>query len=156
MQTHVIILWGFTWWCLQVHIDDLVSVPECAVRLGWSQSLGEIYSRAGHQPSSPSLSSLLLLPHSPTLSFLPPSLPFPSPPSFLYSLISFDVVIRLLWLLRSYKLWPPPSPLPLGPLFWEETPYSHLIMTDLQRCLFLFRQSAGSLWFWQAELLLEV
>lgn len=28
---------------LQVHIDDLSSVEESAVRLGWSQSLGEDY-----------------------------------------------------------------------------------------------------------------
>ena len=28
------------WFALQVSIDDLTSVEDCAVRLGWSQSLG--------------------------------------------------------------------------------------------------------------------
>jgi Set1/Ash2 histone methyltransferase complex subunit ASH2 len=34
-------------WFYEVYIDDLESVPDCAVRLGWSQSLGNLQAPCG-------------------------------------------------------------------------------------------------------------
>lgn len=39
-------------WFYEVHVDDLASVPDCALRLGWSQSLANLQAPCGYDKLS--------------------------------------------------------------------------------------------------------